>query len=112
MTCGGKAVREQVPIHRQSPTVRRCVVPNNSKNFFQENRVQRITNFGRPIQASQVALVVQNLPANARDLTRDPGLVPGLGRSTTQVEWQPIQYSYLENPTDRGAWRAIVHGVD
>ena len=39
----------------------------------------------------------------------DPGLIPGLGRSPG--EWQPLQYSCLENAMDRGAWQATVHGV-
>ena len=58
--------------------------------------------------ASQVVLVVQNLPANARDI-RDAGLIPGLGRSPGGGHGNPLQYSYLENPKDRGAWRAAVH---
>ena len=44
---------------------------------------------------------------NAGDL----GLVPGLGRSPGEGNGNPLQYSCLENPTDRGAWRATVHGV-
>ena len=38
-------------------------------------------------------------------------LKPGLGRSLGKGNGNPIQYSFLENPTDRGAWRATVHGV-
>ena len=34
----------------------------------------------------------------------DPGLTPGLGRSPEEVNGTPLQYSYLENPMDRGAW--------
>ena len=41
----------------------------------------------------------------------DPGLVPGLGRSLGEGNGNPLQYSCLENPMDRGAWRATVHGV-
>ena len=41
----------------------------------------------------------------------DPGLIPGLGRSTGEGNGNPLQYSCLENPMDRGAWQAIVHGV-
>ena len=41
----------------------------------------------------------------------DPGLIPGLGRSPGGVHGNPLQYSCLENPTDRGAWWAIVHGA-
>ena len=60
--------------------------------------------------ASQVALVVKNLPANAGDI-RDTGLIPGSGRCPGGGHSNPLQYSCLENPMDRGAWWAIVHGV-
>ena len=42
---------------------------------------------------------------------RDTGLIPELGRSPGGGHGNPLHYSYLENPMDRGAWRAIVHGV-
>ena len=41
----------------------------------------------------------------------DPGLIPGLGRSHAEGNGNPLQYSCLENPMDRGTWRATVHGV-
>ena len=41
----------------------------------------------------------------------DPGLIPGLGRSSREGNGNPLQYSRLENPMDRGAWQATVHGV-
>ena len=41
----------------------------------------------------------------------DPGSIPGLGRSPGEGDGTPLQYSCLENPMDRGAWRATVHGV-
>ena len=41
----------------------------------------------------------------------DPGLIPGLGRSPGEGNGNLLQYSCLENPMDRGAWRATVHGV-
>ena len=44
---------------------------------------------------------------NARDL----GLIPGLGRSPGEGNGHTLQYSCLENPMDRGTWRATVHGV-
>ena len=59
--------------------------------------------------ASQVALVVKNLPANAGDV-RDESSIPGLGRSPGEGNGNPLQYSCVENPMDRGAWRAIVTG--
>ena len=52
---------------------------------------------------SQVALVVNNPPANAGD-TRDAGLIPGSGRSPGEGNDNPRQYSCLENPMGRGAW--------
>ena len=57
-----------------------------------------------------VVLVVKNLPANAEDI-RDVGLIPGLGRSPGGEHENPLQYSCLENPMDRGAWWAMVHRV-
>ena len=54
-----------------------------------------------------MALVVKNPPAGAGDI-RDTGLILGLGRSTGEGHGNPLQYSCLENPMDRGAWQAIV----
>ena len=59
---------------------------------------------------SQVMLVVENPPANARDI-RDVGSIPGLGRSPGEENGNPLQYSCLKNPMDRGAWRATGHRV-
>ena len=55
--------------------------------------------------ASQVALVVKNLLANAGDI-RDAGTIPGLGRFPGGGHGNPFQYSCLENPMDRGTWWA------
>ena len=41
----------------------------------------------------------------------DPGLIPGSGRSPGEGNGYPLQYSCLENPMDRGAWWATVHGI-
>ena len=54
--------------------------------------------------------MVKNLPANAGDI-RDAGLIPGLGRYPGEGDGNPFQYSCLENPIDRGAWRATLHRV-
>ena len=59
---------------------------------------------------SQMALVVKNLTANAGDV-RDEGSIPGSGRSPGGGHGNPLQYSCLGNPMDRGAWQAEVHGV-
>ena len=49
----------------------------------------------------------QESACNAEDL----GLIPGSGRSPGEGNGNPLQYSCLENPMDRGAWRATVHGA-
>ena len=54
--------------------------------------------------------MVKNLPANAGD-ARNVGLIPGSGRSLGGGNGNPLQYSCLENPMDRGAWWATVHEV-
>ena len=54
--------------------------------------------------------MVKNLPAKVGDV-RDSGSIPGLGRSPGEENGNPFQYSCLENPTDRGAWPAMVYGV-
>ena len=51
--------------------------------------------------------MVKNLPANAGDA----GSIPGSGRSHGEGNGNPLQYSCLENPINRGAWWATVHGV-
>ena len=54
--------------------------------------------------------VVKNPPAKAADV-RDTDSIPGSGRSPGGVNENPLQYSCLGNPMDRGAWRATVNGV-
>ena len=61
-------------------------------------------------RGSQVALVVKNSPANAGDRS-DASSIPGSGRSPGGGHGNSLQYSFLENPMDRGAWWATVHGV-
>ena len=62
------------------------------------------------LRASQVALMVKNLPANAGDI-KDVGLISRLGRSPGGGNGNPLHYSCLENSMGRGAWQATVHGV-
>ena len=57
--------------------------------------------------ASLVAQIVKNLPV----VEGNWGLISGLGRSPGEGNGNPLQYSCLENSMNRGAWRAIVHGV-
>ena len=65
---------------------------------------------GVPLPSPQVALVVKNSPSNAGD-TGDAGWIPESGRSPGGANSSPLQYSCLENPMDRGAWWAMVHGI-
>ena len=60
--------------------------------------------------ASQVVLVMKNPPADPGDV-RDVGSIPVSGRSPGGEHSNPLQCSFLENPMDRGAWRATVHKV-
>ena len=57
-----------------------------------------------------MALVVKNTPASAEEI-REVGLTPGSGRFPGGGHDTPLQYSFLENPVDRGAWQATVHEV-
>ena len=59
---------------------------------------------------SLLVLVIKNLPANTGGI-RNLGSIPGSGRSPGGGHGNPLQYFCLENPKDRGAWRATVHRV-
>ena len=59
------------------------------------------------MQTIVLVLVVKNPPAKAGDID----LIPGSGRYSGEGNGDPLQYSCLENPMDRGAWQATVHGV-
>ena len=65
------------------------------------------SNYKDRLQASQVALVVKNPPADAGDA----GSIPESGRPPEGGHGNPLQYSCLENPKDTGAWRTTVHRV-
>ena len=54
--------------------------------------------------------MVKNLPANPED-TRDAGSIPGQGKFPGEGHGNPLQYSCLENPMDKGAWQITVYGV-
>ena len=56
------------------------------------------------------SLVAQTVKASAYN-AGDLGLIPGLGRYPGEGNGSPLQYCCLENPMDRGAWQAAVHGV-
>ena len=61
-------------------------------------------------EQQQGAPVVTNWPANAEDI-RNLDSIPGLGRSPRGEHGSPLQHSCLENPSDKGAWQAIVHRI-
>ena len=64
-------------------------------------------NDDRKTGASQVVLVIKNLPANAGEMSS----IPGLGRCPGGGHGNPLHYSCLEHSMDRGAWRATVHRI-
>ena len=80
-----------------------------SKNLFISSKLSLLL-ASSCSRASQVVLVVKNPAASAGDV-RDMDLTSGLGRSPGEGNGNPLQYSCLENPKDRGAWWATVHGV-
>ena len=60
--------------------------------------------------------IVYGFPGGSEDKASacnagDPGSIPGLGRSPGEGNGNPLQYSCLENPMERGSWQATVHGV-
>ena len=77
-----------------------------SRDIHFANKGQYSQSYG----VSQVALLVKNLLTNAGAL-RDVGSIPGLGRCPEEGNGTLVQYSCLENPMDREAWKATVHWV-
>ena len=80
------------------------------------NEVQFISMFWRPPWFWWLVLGYKGFPGGSHGKESacdagDPGLIPGLGRSHGEGNDNPLQYSCLENPMDRGAWQATVHGV-
>ena len=66
----------------------------------------------KPIaMASQVGAAVKNPPANARDRCKRHSFDPSQEDAAGEGKGNPLQYSCLENPMDRGAWQATVHRV-
>ena len=64
----------------------------------------------KDLLGSQVVLGLKNPPASTEDI-KDAGPTLGSGRSPGEGNGNPLQYSCLENPTDRGAWRVIAHSI-
>ena len=87
----------------------------HQQQYFTTKEVQKgtyvygINKYYSLSRASQVALVVKNLPADALGI--DVGSVSGLGRFPGGGHGNLLYYSRLENSMDRGAWQAAVHGV-
>ena len=81
-----------------------------SKVLFKSETLTSMKTVCPLLWAFQEVLVVKNPPASAGDL-RDEGSIPVSGRSSEGGHGNPLQYSCLENPTDRGAWQATVHRV-
>ena len=85
-------------------------VQGTPKILLQHHNSKAILQCSAFFRASQVALAVKNLPANAGDV-RYTGLIPEMGRYCRGGNGNPLPYSCLENPMDREAWRATVHSV-
>ena len=69
-----------------------------------------LLSFSTDVQGFPGGTRLKNQPAKAGDI-RDVGLIPGSGRSPRGGHGNSLQYSWLENLMDRGAWEATVHGV-
>ena len=95
--CGIRSIESEIHFHRAAYCWRIAMA-------------SRIWKTLDPWWTSQVALVVKNPPANAGDV-RDAGTIPGSARSPGGGHGNILQYSCLENPMDRGAWRGTVHKV-
>ena len=93
-------------LRSQSQTLLPCLQPETCHAGCKRRWAPRTAFCG----ASQVALVVKNLPASAGDI-KVVSLIPGSGRSPGAGHSNPLQHSCLEKPMDRAAWRATVHRV-
>ena len=81
-----------------------CSLPGCSvRGIFQARVLEWVAIAGFPTGSDGQASVCN---------TGDPGSIPGSGRSSGEGNGNPLQYPCLENPMDRGAWRAVVHGVE
>ena len=76
----------------------------------QESERTAVSKVKRDLRASQMELVVKNPPANAGDM-KDIGSIPRSERSPGGGHSNPLQYSCLENPMDKGAWQVKVYRV-
>ena len=102
-----KCLEVIVVIYTSSWCAWKFLLPTYQHYFLSNNHQTHISNL---LWASKFALVVKNLSANAGD-KRDQGFIPGLGSSPDERSNNPLKYSCLENPMDRGACWATVHRV-
>ena len=102
-------VKSESQVAQSCPTLSNpmdCSLPGSSVHgIFQA----RVLEWGA-IGFSMVMLVVKSLSINEEDI-RKASLIPGSGRSPREGNGNPLQYSCLENPMDRGTWWATVHRV-
>ena len=85
-----------------------CVyVREGARNRAKDREMEAWLLFNFLISKSEIGSVVKNLPASAGNL----GSIPRLARPPGGGNGNPLQYSCLENPVDRGTWRATVHEV-
>ena len=97
--------------HRHDLSVTHSAAPPLSLEDGRQGWKFQVSNYSLVfLLISPLAVVVKNLLANAGDI-RDACSIPWLGRSPGGGHGHPLQYSCLENPTDRGAWQATVHEV-
>ena len=103
-------VKSQSEVVQSCPTLydpMDCSPPGSSVHgIFQA----RVLEWGAIAFSNQAALMIKNLSANAVD-ARDMGSILGLGRSPGGGNGNPLQYSCLRNPVDRGVWWTTVHKV-
>ena len=85
-----------------------CNPPGSSVHGILQARILKW--IAMPSSRITVIALVYKAPTNPR-VVRDVGSVSGLGRSLGGGHGNPLQYSCLENPMDRGAWQIMVHGV-
>ena len=105
-----RSYQSQHHLHHHSlatqSSAHKCILWTTGISWDQKEKMQPFLPCSMLSWASLLAQIVKDLPVNAGDL----GSIPKLGRSPGEGNGNPLQYSCLENPTERGAWRATVHG--
>ena len=112
---GGKVIRKPSPWSAQTPQCYSQLAPAYQPSwrisgFVLTEELMSLLEFRCLLRTSQVVLVVTNPSANAGDIG-DLGSIPGLWRCPGGGHGNPLQYSWLENPMDRGAWQTVGHMV-